>query len=338
MTDQGSFADERRSLRVAVGGLAPAPMVGYVNQIVGNDPGGIDFNHFMGAYRYEDVDVVHFYDVDGFLGGVKKTPEERIAAASAIVEDVQKRGIALVRTVLGSRDQRDQALEMLDRVTSMFIVLDDVVTTPDPQRTTQIPQAHYRDRFLGYPRYEQIPGRLLCIARTGVGRTAEGPLKIFSVTDTPDLSLRVVGGADPTLSNLLSRAIARSRDTVSGRTESLSDAEMIREVDAAELVILPGAASLADIVLLFTVLSLDRPVLLPDSRAARALAAKVGAGWVFCYAGPITAEILDEKVAELRSIDRAPRPHLDGRDLDVTAAAYAAVYQAVAKQATPRPL
>lgn len=303
-------------------------MIGYVNQVVGDDLSKVEFTFFLGSYRYPDVDVVHFHDVDGILGGRERKPKERVAAATDILEHVHSNGIALVRTVVDSPGREDPALDILDRATNTFIVLDDATPTPDSQRTTLIPHAHYRERFLGYPRGEQVAGRLLCIARTGVGRAAEGPLKVFSVTDTPGLSLRIVGAADPALDSLVPRASARDRgESVSLRTERLSDAEIVREVGAAELVVLPEIVSLADMGLLFTVLSLDRPVLLPDSGAARALEEQVGAGWVLRHAGPVTAEILDEKMTELRGIDRAPRPHLEGRGLDSTAAAYAEVYR-----------
>lgn len=337
MSDVIPAACDRRPLRVAVGDLAPAPMLGYVDQVIGASPAEIDFTFFLGSYRYPDVDVVHFHDVDGFLGGRTKTPKERVAAATSIVDHAQKNGVAMVRTVLGSSGpQGDPALDILDQVTSRFIVLEDATPTPEAERTTLIPPAHHRGRFLGYPHGEQVRGRLLCIARAGIGRAAEGPLRVFSVTDTPGLNLRIVGAAEPALEPLLQRAVARNRGTVSTRTETISDAETVREIDAAEMVILPEIQSLTDVTLLFTALSRDRPVLLPDSGAARALSESIGGEWIFRHEGPITAETLDAKVAELRYAMRSPCPHLEGRDLDATAAKYAGVYRAVVDQIMSR--
>lgn len=313
-------------------------MVGYADQVIGDQLADVEFTFFVGSYRYPDVDVVHFHDVDGFLGGRTKAQKERVAAATAIVDHAQSNGVALVRTVLDSSSSPgDPAVEILDQATSRFIVLDQVTATPYSDRTTVVPHAHYRDRFLGYPRGQQVPGRLLCIARMGVSRAADGPLRVFSVTDTPDLSLRVVGAPDPALESLLPRAIARNRATVSVRTEMLSDAEMIREIDGAELVVLPGAESLADRGLAFTVLSADRPVLLPDSGAARALAEDVGPGWVHRHTGPITAEVIDETVATMRSAAPAAHPALDERSLASTAAAYAEVYSSAAASVSRSP-
>lgn len=311
-------------------------MTAYVDQIVGDDLSETEFTFFMGSYRARDVDVVHFHDVDAFLGGRDTKPAARVVAATEAAEDLQDRGVALVRTVVGPQRGDDEALAILDRVTSTFVVLDEATPAPDPRRTVLIPHAHHRDRFLGYPRGEQVPGRLLCIARADVGRVAEGALKVFSVTDTPDLSLRVAGEEDPTLETLLPRAIRRSPGRVTARTETLSDAEVIREVDGAELVILPSLDSLVDLGMLFTVLSMDRPVLLPDGPAARRLAEEVGPGWVLTHDGPITAEALDEAVAALRGTERGTRPNLDGRDFDTTVAAYAEVYRAAAGVAQPR--
>ncbi|GAA3287798.1 GDP-mannose--glycolipid 4-beta-D-mannosyltransferase [Nesterenkonia halobia] len=326
-------ADERRPLRVSVGHRPPAPMTAYVDQIVGDDLSEVEFTFFMGSYRARDVDVVHVCDVDAFLGGRDRKPAERVAAATEAADDLRDRGIALVRTVVGPERPDDEALAILDRVTSTFVALDEVTPTPDPRRTVVIPHAHHRDRFLGYPRGEQVPGRILCVARAGVGRAAEGPLKVLSVTDTPDLSLRIAGEEDPTLETLLPRAIRRSRGRVTARTETLSDAEVIREVDGAELVVLPAIDSLVDQGLLFTVLSMDRPVLLPDGAAARRLAEEVGPGWVLTHDGPITAEVLDEAVSELRGTERDARPNLAGRGLETTVAAYAEVHRAATARA-----
>lgn len=328
MANITSAVEGRRPLRVTVGDLAPSPMVGYADQVIGDQVADVEFTFFVGSYRYPDVDVVHFHDVDGFLGGRKKVQKERVAAATAIVDHAQSNGVALVRTVLDSSSSPgDPAVEILDQATSRFIVLDQATATPDSDRTTVVPHAHYRDRFLGYPRGEQVPGRLLCIARAGVARSAVGPLKVFSVTDTSDLSLRVVGAPDPALESLLPRAIARNRDTVSARTEMLSDAEMIREIDGAELVILPAVESLADMGLLFTVLSMDRPVLTPDGATVRQLSEEVGSGWIQRYREPITAESIDEAVGALRKSSRPARPDLKGRAMSSTGQAYAEVYR-----------
>lgn len=302
-------------------------MVAYVDQVVGDGLAKDEFSFFMGSYRARDVDVVHFYDVGGFLGGRDRTAKQRLATATEIVEDARSRGIALVRTVLGGPEREDAATGVLDEATDRFVVLDPTTPTPDPSRTTHIPHAHLRERFAGYPRGEQVPGRLLCIGRAGVGRSAEGPLKVFSVTDTPGLTLRVVGEEDPTVETTLARAVRRSPGGVSSRTAMLSDGELIREIDGAELVILPATDSLADLGLLFTALSMDRPVLMPDGPDARALAEDVGPGWVLRHDGQLTAEALDEAVVELRSGARATRPDLDGRGIGATVAAYAEAYR-----------
>lgn len=302
-------------------------MVAYVDQIVGDGLAKDEISFFMGSYRARDVDVVHFYDVDGFLGGRDRTARQRLATATDVVEDAQSRGIALVRTVLGGPEREDAAADVLDEATDRFVVLDAATPTPDPSRTTHIPHTHLRERFLGYPRGEQVPGRLLCIGRAGVGRSAEGPLKVFSVTDTPGLTLRVVGEEDPVVETTLPRAIRRSPGAVSSRKATLSDGELIREIDGAELVILPTTDSLADLSLLFTALSMDRPVLMPDGPAARQLAEEVGPGWVMRHKGPITAESIDEAVGAMRQSRRSVRPNLQGRDVSSTVEAYAAMYR-----------
>ncbi|WP_310537066.1 hypothetical protein [Nesterenkonia flava] len=312
-----------------MGHRPPAPKVRYVDQIVGDELSGVDFGFFGAAYRDQDADVVHVHDLDALLGEGKDP--DRVAAAEEFIAALTSRSIALVQTLL-PRDPRDTpAHQVLDRATNAFIILDEDTATPDPEITTLIPHAHFRDRFLGYPRGERIQGRVLCVSRTDTARSAEAPLKVFSVVDTADLTLRVVGEEDPDLEPLIGRAVRRTNGAVSARLETLSEAEIVREIDGAEVVLLPETESLEDLTVLFLVLSLDRPVILPRSSTATALASEVGPGWIQTYEGPLTAEVLDEAVEAVRTAERGERPHLDGRDLETTAREYAEVFRRAAR-------
>ncbi|SDT47372.1 hypothetical protein SAMN04489812_6081 [Microlunatus soli] len=330
-----------------IGHRPPAPAVRYVDQIVGDDPSDIDFRFFGGMLKQFDVDVVQLVDPIRALGP-RKTAEQRRAQALQLVQTLAEHRIALVQTVLpGTADESvhggpsDDSRMIIDRATDAFIALDDVTATPDPARTTVIPHRHYRDRFVGYPRDAQVPGRLLSVSRAGLARAAQGPLKVFSLTHTPGLSLRVVGDGDFGLDELAARAIARTPETVSARLEHVSDAQLVNQISAAEMVFLPDPASLDDLSTLLLTLSLDRPVVLPSSPTARRLAEQVGTGWVHCLPSPLTAELLDNTITAVRTTPRAPRPDLRGRDADAVAARYAALYRAVAERvrlAAPRVL
>ncbi|GAB3926799.1 hypothetical protein GCM10011575_08450 [Microlunatus endophyticus] len=279
--------------------------------------------------------MVHLLDAAQVLRK-GRTGAQRRAAAHALVATLAEHRIALVQTVLPvagyALDRRDESHRILDRATTVFITLDETTVTPDPGRTTVIPHVHYRDRFLGFPVTTQVPGRLLCLSRTGLSRAAAGPLKVFSVMDTPGVSLRVVGDADPDLDELIPRAVRRNPDSVSAAVEHLSDAELVRELSAAELVMLPGINTFADLTALFMALSLDRPVVVPRSTTASLLADQVGPGWVTCLPGPVTAELLDATIRTVREQVRTPRPDLDGRDPETVAEQYATVFHRAAER------
>ena len=327
-----SDPDAPAPLRVLIGHRPPAPITRHIDQIVGDNLSEIDFGFFAGAYRGQETDILHVLDAEILLSG--STPEERVDTATTLIEQLREQGSVLVQTVIGSptdEQSADPARNLLNDATAAFIVLDESVETPAPERTTLIPHGHFREKFLGYPRGEEVPGRLLCISRSQLSRAAEGPLKALTVTDTPGLTLRVVGNVSPRLQTVVERSQTWNPTTVSVRDETLSDAEIIREIDSAELVVLPEIETLTDAAMLFMTLSLDRPALVRDSESARLLAESVGDGWVLRYDGPLTAEILDQKVEELRSAQRAVSPNLKGRDIETTMAKYAEVYNAAAR-------
>lgn len=328
--------------RVLIGHRPPAPATRYVDQVVGDNQGDIDFQYFGGTLKRLDIDVVHLVNPAQVLGGMGTMPRHkscgrRRSQALELVRTLDEHRIALVQTVFpaasGTWDTstRDEGLEILNEWTAAFIALDELTATPDPARATVIPYAHYRDRFRGFPLAEQVPGRLLCVSRVGLARAAAGPLKVFSLIDTPGMSLRVVGDVDPGLGDLVPRAIRRSPDTVSALVEHISDAELVSEMSAAEVVILPSIDSLGDLTTLFMALSLDRPVVVPQSPTTSMIANDVGPGWVHCLPGAMTAERLDDTIRAVRTTPHAPRPNLDGRDADAVAAQYAAVFHSAAE-------
>lgn len=273
-----------------------------------------------------DVDVVHLVDPIKALGP-RKNADQRLAQAEELTRSLRQHGITLVQTIFPGRSSAAEGWQqVLDEATCTFITPDDVTVTPDRIRTTVIPHSHYRGRFLGYPRAEQLAGRLLSVSRTGLRGAAQGPLKVFSITDTPDISLRIVGDPDPLLRDLLTRASRRNPDTVSAKTGYVSDAELVHELSAAELVFLPDPESLDELSLIFMALSLDRPIVVPQSPTTDRIAEQVGPGWVHLLTEPMTAERLDDTITFVRNTPRSPRPDLDGRDPEAIALRYQDVF------------
>lgn len=327
-------AAERDQILVYASQRQPYHILSYIDQIVGNEPApGVEFRFFEGKLPHADLDVVHLHRTSVLVG--KGSRWKRLARMADFVLQAKRRRIAVVRTLSGA-DARGQggrlrqiANRLLDQVTTSYIVLDEATRTPKGRPVTLIPHAHYRERFLGYPRSAQVPGRLLRIA-PNLPKGGATYLRNFFLTETPGLSLRVVGKPAAGAAGGLKGMAARDPERVTLRLETISDGSTVQEVSAAELVLLPKVAEIEDMQVLYLALSLDRPVLVRASELTRRLADRVGPGWITLYEGTLTAEAIDSAVAGLRATPPSGSPQLDGPDLEGAAQMYAKVFREAA--------
>lgn len=315
-----------------------APLLRYIDQIVGSGSEHLEFRFSQGVLTRFDIDILHVADEN--LGHLLGTPDADAAASllavAVLVRNLRKHDIALIRTI--SRDSSEPsrgrsarwARSLLDKATDAFIVFDESTPTPDADKTTLIPHAHYRDRFIGYPRAATVRSRVLCIAPTELPPETIGLLAIPRAADTTDLELRVVGSAAPALARAIDSETARHPQHLSTRLEALSDGAQVQEIDAAELTIVPETRTIEHYQTLFLVLSLDRPVLTPRTEAMTRLAQQVGPEWLHLSDGPVTADALDLALSRVRATPERARPNLDGRSLETTQNAYAALFEDVA--------
>lgn len=277
------------------------------------------------------TDVVHLHRLNPLLGPRVSGPK-RVLMMAAVAGLLKRHRIALVRTVHGPRSAGLIAAAsnwILDRVTTSFVVLDEATSVPGGRPVTVIPHGHYRDRFLGYPRAEQVPDRVLCIAPVAPGRDLEGPVQ--DRTTPSGLPLRVVGDASIELSGLTGEVPVSTEPST--RVERVSDGALVTEMSAAALVVVPRIAELEDLSLVMFALSLDRPVLVPDTVSTQQLSDEVGARWVHRYPGELTAETLDATMQALQTNPPTGRPDLDRRDPGDTSARYAEAFRAAAAKA-----
>lgn len=325
------------AVRVRVLHRPPGHYLRYVDQVVGDGGARIEYSFGRTGLRDADVDVVHLPRFDALQGTQGSSGPALVKAVLVFAAQLIYRRIALVRTLHGSDRQRPRdrwerlATWILNRVTTAFILLDEAATAPRPGRTTVIQPGHFRDRFSGFPRSEQTAGRLLFVAPVQLGGGVAVVLRAFPDATTPSLSLRVIGPAPRALAEQITR-LTEEHASISAQLEPVSTGTVIREMTTSELVVLPGVERLEELTVLLSALSLDRPVLVPDSPSARALADTYGNDWVRRYSGPLTGATIDSAVSELRSSPPQGRPRLDGRDLATTGAAYAAVFTSAAKR------
>jgi beta-1,4-mannosyltransferase len=262
-----------------------------------------------------------------------------------------RRRIAVVRTLHDAHGQRtgsrtDRALlARLDKRTTLWIRPNAATPVPHGASTRTIEHGDFRAWFEAGGTGASVPGRLLYFGLIRPNKGVPDLIQAFTAlpagphggADGVTVSLRVVG--TPTSTDLgaevLLAALSDSRVTVS--LGHLSKSELAAEVAQAELVILPYQdlyGSEASVL----ALSFARPILVPATAAARALAAEVGRGWVFTYAGALTATVLGDALARCRDeqADRSDRPDLSARAWPVIADKHRAAYLA-ALQLVGRP-
>lgn len=207
-------------------------------------------------------------------------------------------------------------LRWCDRMTDHFICLNVTTKVPAGKSHSVILHGHYRDR----PDYQcalpSDPSRILYFGLIRPYKGIEDLLSAFTALDSGELKLRIVG--KPQTEELADqiRSACDENSAISSRLAYVPDAELAEEIARAALVVLPyremhnsGSVLLA--------LSMNRPVLVPDTPANRALKEEVGPGWVYLYeSAVIDAATLSRSLALVANDERSPTADLSARDWD----------------------
>src|SRR5262249_34146130 len=149
-------------------------------------------------------------------------------------------------------------LGLFDRWTTLWITLSERTTPPRAAPVRVIRHGHYRDWYPRDPQLQRVPGRLLHFGLIRRYKGTEALLSTFAQLPGDALTLRIVGHPqDGEVLESIDRACTDDR-RVSARLEYVPDADLAREVEQSQLVVLPfdritnsGSLMLA--------LSLDRP-------------------------------------------------------------------------------
>lgn len=289
-------------------------------------------------------DVLHVHWPDALLAGRHWwTRAGKRAALAGVIARIRLRRIAVVSTVHNiappSGPYLDRVLiRALDRQTDVRIHLAAQTPVVDGVPSVLIPHGHYRAWFEGMPRAAAVRGRLgyvgLIKPYKGVERLVDAFAEASAVDST--LTLRIAG--KPT-DEAVERRLRAADERLGGLETTLryvGEAEFVEVITSSELVVLPyrfmhnsGAALAA--------LSLERPVLVPDTEVTRALASEVGPGWVHRFAGEITAGALLDAVAALRDSPPGAAPDLDGREWQDVGAEHARAYRLAVDRVRGRP-
>lgn len=284
-------------------------------------------------------DLVHIHWPEVLMSGNKRTGRlAREALTALLLLRLTLLRIPVVRTVHNlelptglTRTQR-WLLGQFEKLTVLRIALNEQTPRHVEGPTEVILHGDYRDRYGDYDRPPAVPGQ---IAYVGLVRRYKGVERLVEAfRDLPGggLSLSIAGKpSSPDLANEVD-ALAADDERIRTRWEFLSDADLARAVSESELVVLPyrhmhnsGAA--------LTALSLNRPVLVPDTQVNRDLASEVGPGWVMIFADDLDAEDISAALTESRQPFRADAPDLSRREWALAAPAHLRAYRRALKVA-----
>jgi len=246
--------------------------------------------------------------------------------------------IGLVRTVHNpSPHEKGSPFEGLllrwcDRRTALWIALNDSTPIPPGQPSVVIPIGHYRNLYDRMSLPEPVHGRLLYF---GLIRRYKGVLGLVAafgrLVDSPDLTLRILGRPHPEELRNEIEAASRADPRVSAELRYVEDESLVRDIGESELVVLPYTEMHNSAAILLA-LSLDRPVLAPDTPTTAALAAEVGPGWLLTYRGELDPPGLEEGLRRVRGAARSTHPDLTAREWPALGAQHREAYLAALRR------
>lgn len=283
-------------------------------------------------------DVFHVHWLEAHLSGpvlVKNLARQALALVGLVRLRVLRR--ALVRTqhnleLPSGISRRELALlRLAERWTTMRLLINESTPHDGTTPVATILHGHYRDWFAALPRTPCVPGRLAFFGRIRRYKNVDGLIAAFRDTHDAEaasgrLTLHVAGRPSSAELTVALEDAARQDPRVSVELGFIADEDLVATVSAAELVVLPYL-EMHNSGSILTALSLDRPVLVPDNAANRALAAEVGAKWVLRYSGTLTGEELVRALTRLRSAPPRGVPDLHRRDWDTAGRAHLAAYR-----------
>ncbi|PPF69415.1 hypothetical protein C5C18_04450 [Rathayibacter tritici] len=326
-----STAQKRNTIRVLLSVAAPDGTTRFVDQVTRFAPRDIDFCFFSWrkaiAGRW---DAFHVHWPEFLLRG-RSAPIAAVRTFLFLLFLVRlsiTRG-KVVRTLHNLEPHspggrlETALLAALERRTTLFVTLTGVTPVPRNAPSMLIPHGHYRDVLPLEHRRPVQPGRLLSFGRIEPYKNIERLVEVFRGLDDPDLTLGVVGKAPQELAERIAAAAALD-PRVTTRFGFVPDEEMVAEMTAAQLVVLPYT-EMHNSGILLVALSLGRPVLVPRTPANVLLAQEVGQEWVRMFDGEIGQD--DLRAAARATADLpASGPALAGREWSAVGASYARAY------------
>lgn len=315
----------------------------YLSQLVAALPASIDTRTFSWPFALRGrYDVLHVQWPELLVRGRdRRRTALRQVLFTVLLLVLATRRIAVVRTVhnldphdAGGRIERF-LLDRLNRVTTVWVTLNDATPVPTAARHRTIAHGHYRAWFAGYEHPPLVTGRLLYFGLVRSYKGVEALIEAFGGVSDGLLTLHVVGKPDPVALGERIRHSVQADPRITADLAYVPDPRLAQEIGEAELVVLPyteihnsGSVLLA--------LSLNRPVLVPEGPTTLPLQQEVGADWVLLFRPPLVPSVITDALDRVRTRQTTGRPDLSAREWPGIAEQLTAVYQEAARVAGRR--
>ena len=160
------------------------------------------------------------------------------------------------------------------------------------------------------------PGLILYFGLIRPYKGVDGLIEEFTSWAGPELRLRLVGKPlDQQLRSVVESA-TQMDPRISAHLAFVEDHVLVQEVTAAEMVVLPYR-EMHNSGALLVALSLERPVIAPQSDVNRLLSQEVGPGWLYLYEGNLEFAFVEKALSTFRSTPPSNPPALEGRSWPV---------------------
>lgn len=335
----GSSPGDVLSPRVMQSFRAPRPTTNpYITQLdqaLATTP-GLRHERFswVGAL-FGRYDVFHWHWPEGKLEGTRwwKAWGKFLLTVLIVLRHRLSRRIIVVRTVhnveLPDVDApRRWLLSYIDRHTDHRIVLNTSTRVEDPDAASLILHGHYRDWYASQPRHPRIHGRIAAFGAVRRYKSVDVLLDAYgaAVKERDDLSLEI--GGRPSSPEI--GASVRERASVLPHSRLsltfLTDAELVRLITSAELIVL-AYRFMHNSGSVLAALSLGRPVLVPRNLVNEELAREVGHDWVLMFDDDLSRDDLLAAMGHASRLTDAQSPDLSARDWDKAGLAHLAAYR-----------
>lgn len=314
--------ESRSPITVLEATTPPDGTTRYIDQIVAFSHPTVTFEYFSWKRAlFSRYDVLHVHWPENLVRHRSRARRVFLPfLLLALIGLLKVRRVAILRTLhnldpheSGSAVER-VALRYLDRATDVFVTINPVTRAPRGIEVS-IPHGHYRTRFAVHEKNDIVPGT---ITYAGLIRPYKGVERLVdafkSARSGTVAHLRIVGNPTPELRAYIDAACARD-PRITANLQFVPDADLVAELTRAELVCLPYD-EMHNSGMALVGLSLNRPILVPETATTRALADEVGDGWVHFFKAPFDASqlVAAADAARASAPTRGDGPRLEDRD------------------------